>query len=363
MVAIANRKKKVAAAVAKLLKYRELKRRLVILLLLVCSFFGYAQGVFVYTDDIYKALDVAKREQKLLLVEFYADWNYRSRWFNEMMSSSETVAKALDENFVLFRFDTNSKIGADYANRYSVNNYPYLLVFNRNGDVIFKIDKTLEKEDFIEILNTVLVQQNGSVVWRMSQIDAAIESQDHNKADKLFEQLYETVGDKIFNRHFWRLFEDDIVTFYGSTAYNVLSKDKEKFETDSVIVHERIATIFRELVKPFLLESQTYNDEAIKVITGELLDLKLKDPQVELMLEMVKNRNNEAVLEYIINCEKLLNIMDEDQGFGVVLSLEFVAQKGSKEQKKRAKKIVENQLHRSSIGSQTELLEQLLRNL
>lgn len=333
----------------------------ILYLLLVCVGNGYAQGVDVYKEgDIYTALDYAKRQRKLLLVEFYAPWSHQSVWFNEMMNNSKEVVKALDDNFVVFQFDTKSDVGADFANRYSVNGYPLLLVFNRNGDVIYKIDKTLEPSDFVETLNTVLMQQNGSVVWKIAQLDAAIENQDYTKADEVFEQLYKSVENDIFNRHYWRFFEDKTVTFFQSNSYNVLTSNQVKFETDSVIVDNRIKNIIRELITPFLIQAQPLDSVAIKIIKDEIERLKLNDEQSNLMLEMIDNRNAKNVGKYLQNCEHLLNLMDEDMGYSIVLTLDFIANYGNKEQCSRAKKIIEYQMQKSPLGSQIELLEHLL---
>lgn len=333
----------------------------ILYLLLVCVGNGYAQGVDVYKrGDIYNALDYAKRQRKLLLVEFYAPWSHQSVWFNEMMNSSSDLIKALDDNFVVFQFDTKTDVGADFANRYSVNGYPLLLVFNRNGDVIYKIDKTLEPADFIETLNTVIMQQNGSVVWKIAQLDAAIENQDYTKADEVFGQLYKSVENDIFNRHYWRFFEDKTVTFFQSNSYNVLTDNRDKFETDSLIVDNRIKNIIRGLIMPFLIQSQPLDSVAIKIIKDEIVRLKLNDEQSYVMLEMIDNRNAKNVGKYLQNCEHLLNMMDEDMGFSIILTLDFIADYGSKDQCSRAKKIVEYQMQKSPLGSQIDLLEHLL---
>lgn len=341
-----------------------MKKPIIITILLLAHVIGFGQGVTVFNDgDIYAALQQAKRDKKLLLVEFYAERDYRSRWMNDMINDSRIAVDAIENDFIFFQFDTQNEQGASYANRYSVTTYPCLLVFNRNGDVIYKIDKAYEAKDFAALLNTVLLEQNGSVVWKMTQIDNAIENQDSQKADELFEQLETTIGNDIFDKHYWRLFEESTITFFNSQSYSILTRHKDKFEVDSSIVNNRILTILRNAISPILVESQPYDSTQLEIIGTEIKLLKINDPQLDLMISMIENRRHKEYSQYVYNCEKLLNMISDDKGYNIVLTLDCIVESGSKDQKHKAKKIIDNQIQRTPIGSQIELLDHLLNKL
>lgn len=338
-----------------------MKQILATIILLAISLNGFSQGVFVFkSGDIYDALEVAKDEKKLLLVEFYADWDYRSSWFNDMINKTERVSKRINEDFVFFQIDTKTINGASFANKYSVNGYPCLLIFNKNGDVISKIDKTLEPDDFLELIDNVMVMQSGGVVWRISQIDSAIENGDYNKADNAFIQLQNAVGDDIYKKQFWKYFEDNTVTFFTSASYGLLSGNRQRFQVDSAVVDSRIKSIIRAMISPFLIESQPFDLKAISIIKDEIVNLKIEDEISTLMLQMIDFRNSKNIGAYIISCEKLLELMEEDMGVSVCLTLEFIVDYGSKEQKRMVKKIIQNQIQKSHVGINSSSMQLLL---
>ena len=147
------------------------------------------RGLKYWGNDPYAALSVAKQQRKLLLVEFYADWDYRSRWMSERVLSDSTVRSLIEAEFLAVQVPTDTPDGADLAQMYQVTAYPSIVVFNTNGDVVDKIDTTLDAEDFEQRLQAILMTTQGAGAWQMRQVYSAAENGDTLATDQAMEEF------------------------------------------------------------------------------------------------------------------------------------------------------------------------------
>jgi thioredoxin-related protein len=105
---------------------------------------GIASGTDdVWHDDVEKAVEIAKAENKLLLLDFTgSDWCPPCIKLDEEIFSKEEFTKAASEHFVLVKLDFPNAIelpekikqqNADWAKKYSVQGYPTVFLIDSQG--------------------------------------------------------------------------------------------------------------------------------------------------------------------------------------------------------------------------------------
>lgn len=95
----------------------------------------------------------AGNEGKLFFVEFYADWCTPCKWMDKTTFKNEAVINQLNSNYVPLKLDIETSEGQDLKNQYQVNILPTILIFNSQGRMIERIEKTLSSESMISMLS------------------------------------------------------------------------------------------------------------------------------------------------------------------------------------------------------------------
>lgn len=106
----------------------------------------------------------AGSEGKLFFVEFYADWCTPCKWMDKTTFRNEGVISQLNNNYVALKLDIESGEGHDLKHQYEVNILPTILIFNSQGRMIERIEKTLSSESMISMLSFHDNPQNKVVV-------------------------------------------------------------------------------------------------------------------------------------------------------------------------------------------------------
>lgn len=322
-----------------------------------------SQGIsYFQSGDIYSALNFANSQKKLLIVEFHAPWNYRSTWMNNMMNQTPQVFAKLNEEFVVFQFDTQTPQGAKFAATYSVTDYPNILIFNRSGDVIDKIEKNMDPIDFMEHLDQVQFNTDGGAVWRLQQIISAAENNKVNEVDALFASLKAKYNDKIITKPFWTLFSNDKITYYYSPALDFLLANLGEYRKNLGVelVDKRLNAVFQQTILSYLFTNNNADSMIIDDLNNLVDNCQLQSEVFDYAAIMIKSRAKNDISTYLITYPKLSAKLPEDMGFSLVLTLELVADNGTADQKKAAKRLVEQQMQASSIPTQLELLQTLV---
>jgi thioredoxin-related protein len=110
------------------------------------------------------ALAKAKKEKKLILVEFYTDWcGYCKKFHRETLKNQE-VTKALADNFVAVRLNAEnpkerleyrgkSLTNVEFTRYFGVKGYPTLAFLNSDGEPITLIPGFVPAKRFLPVLN------------------------------------------------------------------------------------------------------------------------------------------------------------------------------------------------------------------
>ncbi len=302
------------------------------------------RGLTYWGSDPYAALAVAKRQRKLLLVEFYAEWNRRSRGMSERGLGDSTVRALVEPHFVAVRVPTETSAGADLAALYQVTGYPAILIFSSNGDVLDKIDVTLDEEDFLQRLQTILMTVQGAGTWRLRQVYAAAERSDTDATDAAAaEFLGGQLPQDVASAAIWPLFENSVVVRYGSTAFNYLVSYVDLFrgrigrdQVDAVLTEALMQSML-----PYVVGSVPYGADVTGGIIAAAEGLDLPSAlALRSMADVAALRRAEDLALFVARLGLLLDLVPETYHLPLAVSLDVVAERGTREAKNAALKIV-----------------------
>lgn len=102
----------------------------------------------------------ARANNKLVFVEFYADWCAPCKLMEKEVFSDKTVGEYFNKNFVNVKVDTESRNGPDIAGIFQVNALPTLLFLDDIGKVIERREGTMFQEELIKLAESALVQRS-----------------------------------------------------------------------------------------------------------------------------------------------------------------------------------------------------------
>jgi thiol-disulfide isomerase/thioredoxin len=106
-----------------------------------------------YGGSFENAKSKANEEGKLFFVEFYADWCTPCKWMDKTTFQNEEVVTLLNENYVPLKMDIESNEGTNLKAQYEIRMLPTILIFNSQGRMVDRVEKTMSSETMTSLLN------------------------------------------------------------------------------------------------------------------------------------------------------------------------------------------------------------------
>jgi thiol-disulfide isomerase/thioredoxin len=115
---------------------------------------GYAIDFIKFEKGaIEKAQKEAVHEDKLIFLDFYASWCTPCKWMEETTFNDTEVKKLIGEKYIAIKVNIDEFDGFDVKNKYDVQFLPTILVFDKNGKVIERVEETLSPSKMKLMLN------------------------------------------------------------------------------------------------------------------------------------------------------------------------------------------------------------------
>jgi len=94
-------------------------------------------GVQFYDSEFLSdALDEAKKENKLVFVDFYTDWCLPCKLMEEDVFSDKEIGAFMNANFINLKVNAEKGNGPNLKTIYNVHAYPTLLFLDQKGTVL-----------------------------------------------------------------------------------------------------------------------------------------------------------------------------------------------------------------------------------
>lgn len=111
------------------------------MLIMILPAFGQS-GVEFFKGTLDEALATAKKENKLVFIDTYADWCGPCRLMDRETFPDREVGQFMQENFISLKLDVDAPDGNQFANELGIEAIPHFVFMDQDGKVL------LEKEGF-----------------------------------------------------------------------------------------------------------------------------------------------------------------------------------------------------------------------
>ena len=119
-----------------------------------CLFFVslQSQSIRFYEGELDDILAIAQRENKSVFVDAYAPWCIPCKKMDIIFRDKE-VGKIFNDNFINLKLDMDLPSSQSAKLKYEIIFLPTLMVLDPQGQVRYKVDKVMSKEELITIAN------------------------------------------------------------------------------------------------------------------------------------------------------------------------------------------------------------------
>lgn len=283
------------------------------------SMYGDAVKADVKMNYVYsfeEALKKAKKENKLIFFNCFADWAVPCHSMNKIVFSDEQFCKFMDKKFVNFYIDvTKTTEGKALAKKYDIKSFAQYLVLDSNGNVVHKIvgGKKLPefKDDVVRALNKKTSYAGTKAKYesgRYSKEDfknyliALNLASDTDKFKELFTEYSKTLSAKDYlNKDNWSLIKSAVRDADSPVFKNVLA-NKSKIEKGigEQEVNEYISNIFGGVIVEYAAGSSEYNPEKLLDVYTEMQKADLPEQSLCFLLYDIAKLRGEGKFKELI---------------------------------------------------------------
>ena len=125
-------------------------KKIAFLYFLILPFLGFTQGVEFEHISLEEALAKAKKENKLVFIDFYTVWCGPCKKMAKIIFPLPEVGDVYNKNFINLKLDAE-KEGEAVAKQYNVTGYPTLLYLDTDGNVLLKDTAFKPEEIFLNM--------------------------------------------------------------------------------------------------------------------------------------------------------------------------------------------------------------------
>ena len=95
-----------------------------------------AEGIQFHRGNWSEALQLAKKDNKLIFLDIYAIWCGPCKKLKANTFSNKEVGRFFNENFINVALDGEQSDGATLASQYNLTSYPSLLFIDATGKIV-----------------------------------------------------------------------------------------------------------------------------------------------------------------------------------------------------------------------------------
>ncbi len=115
---------------------------------------------FYYGISLTDVIDRAKIENKLVFIDFVADWCAPCKLMEEDIYTYKPLYEQINRDFISYRVDIEKENGPNLSYLYDVKKLPTLLFLDTQGEIIVKKEGSLGITGVIELANKAIEINN-----------------------------------------------------------------------------------------------------------------------------------------------------------------------------------------------------------
>lgn len=211
------------------------------LLGIFCS--AYAQSIDFKYASLAEAREVSKEGEKLVFVDFYADWCGPCKAMENTVFTKAEVGNVFNNDFINFKIDSDLEAGRELVRQYGIQEFPTYLFVNSEGEVVHKIigfqsvrnllmeaGKAKRKfEDFVPIKHLDSAYENGNDDVTFLYEYLKRKSYEEGSQPKVLAKYLEVVSESELQTEKVLSLISDNVTSVSSKGFYVLAESLTRF--------------------------------------------------------------------------------------------------------------------------------------
>lgn len=105
---------------------------------------------YTYSNNIEEILDYAKKNDKIIFYEFYADWCLPCQVFEETVLQSRDMASYFNDHFINCKVDYDTELGKELAFLFQVTELPTVVFTDHAGVVLQRENQRMNLEYILD---------------------------------------------------------------------------------------------------------------------------------------------------------------------------------------------------------------------
>jgi thiol:disulfide interchange protein len=108
------------------------------------------------TKSLSDVLDLAEKENKLVFIEFYADWCLPCQLLDEEVFNKKEVIRYFEKKFINYKVNIEKSNGPNIKLLFNTSKLPTLLFLNTEGRELKRVEKTIFQEELLNVAKSVI---------------------------------------------------------------------------------------------------------------------------------------------------------------------------------------------------------------
>ena len=117
------------------------------------------EGIKFFEPNLAKALQEAKKQNKLVFIDAYTTWCGPCRMLKQNTFTDKAVGEFFNKNFINIALDMEKGEGLAFAAKYQIVAYPTLLIINADQTSTSVTEGYMEPAQLLEFGKAVLAQK------------------------------------------------------------------------------------------------------------------------------------------------------------------------------------------------------------
>ncbi|MEL0454669.1 thioredoxin fold domain-containing protein [Flavobacteriaceae bacterium SZ-1-7] len=164
--------------------------------LTILPFFGASQGINFENGSFQQAFNKAKKENKVLFVDGYADWCAPCKKMAKTVFMEDEVGAYFNEHFVSYKLNIEKGNGPKLKEKYGIQGLPSYVFIDTNDEVVYRSSSAMPADEFLNEAKAAMASANNpNSVARLSELYNK-NKEDETLLAKYLDKLLEIKTDK-----------------------------------------------------------------------------------------------------------------------------------------------------------------------